>query len=113
MPLGGAFANPETNAVLRKLTEVVKAAAARPVSAPRPKAARGRRPGWVGPLVLAVLQAATEPLTTTQVVHEIKQRFRKQIAYDSVRHVLRFGKEAQVGLIERAGRGRYVARRAH
>ena len=113
MPLHGALFNPETNAYLRKLVEVVREAASQPLPQARPRTEHGPRPGWVAPLVLEVLQAASEPLTAAQVVREIKQRFGKQIAYDSVRHVLRFGALAQAGLIEHVGEGRYVVRRVN
>jgi hypothetical protein len=112
MVFPGALSNPETSAVLRKLAEVVRAAAARPEPKERPKAERGRRPGWVAPLVLAVLASAAEPMTPLEIVREIEQRFGEHPAHPSVVSALRYGKEAQLGLIERAGGGRYLARRA-
>jgi repressor of nif and glnA expression len=62
--------------------------------------------------VLKVLESATGPMTAETVRQEILRRFGEQPAYDSVRHVLRFGKLAQLGLIERAGDAGYVLRAA-
>jgi repressor of nif and glnA expression len=61
----------------------------------------------VAPLALRVLESATEPMTAKTVTQEILRRFGEQPAYDSVRHVLRFGKEPRLGHIEPAGNGRY------
>jgi len=51
-------------------------------------------------------------MTPMEVVREIERRFGEHPAHPSVVCVLRYGKEAQLGLIERAGNGRYGVRRA-
>lgn len=112
VPLPGALSNPGTSSSLRGLLEIVKTAASRPEPTADPKALRGRRPGWVAPLVLQTLEAATEPMTTAALTEEIASRFDQQVPYESVRYVLRYGKAAQRGLIERVGDGRYALRRA-
>jgi len=61
-------------------------------------------------LVLAVLSSADQPMTPLEIVREIEQRFGEHPAHPSVVCALRYGKEAQLGLIERAGGGRYLAR---
>lgn len=62
--------------------------------------------------MLQTLEAATEPMTTAALTEEIASRFDQQVPYESVRYVLRYGKAAQRGLIERVGDGRYALRRA-
>jgi len=112
MPLPGALLNPEAHGVLKNLLEAVRAAAARPEPTAHPRAERGRRPGWVAPLVLKILKGSTSPMTATAVRKEIVRRFRERPDYESVRYVLRYGKEAQMGLIERVEGGGYVVRAA-
>jgi hypothetical protein len=113
MRLNGALSNPEAHGALKNLHEVVRTAAARPEPAARPKAHRGRRPGWVAPLVLKILEASASPMTATAIRKEIVQRFSERPDYESVRYVLRYGKEAQLGLIERVAAGRYGVRREY
>ncbi len=89
--------------------EIVKTAAARLEPTTHPNKQRGRRPGWVAPLVLKVLETAGEPMTAEAIRQTIVRRFGEQPAYESVWHVLRHGKEARQGLIEPAGGGHYAA----
>lgn len=106
MAPGGALSNPEAAAELRQLASVVREAAAMPERAEDPRVERPRRPGWALPMVRAVLEDASGPMTPMEIAREIRRRF-EPIPHPTVFHVLTRSRSARRGLFERVEPARY------
>lgn len=109
MAPGGALSNPEIAEALRQLVEVVRKAVAMPEREERPKVERQRQPGWVVPLVRAVLEEASAPMTAKEIVRAIQRQFGEPIERPTVLYILTRSRQARRGIFERVEPGYRLA----
>jgi len=79
--VGGALWNSETAATLRELADVVQEAATLPERSAAPRVERHRKPGWAAPLVRAVLEDASEPMTAMETDFLFKRKLARIEVY--------------------------------
>jgi len=109
--LWGACSNPEVVVELRRLVKTAEAVArdrADPQLAPLPAAKP--RPGWVYGLVIAVLEAADQPLRPVEVIHRAQRLHGYSVSPSSIRNCLRKSASVPDGAVVRLGYGRYAVR---